>query len=329
MEQKDENMSIVLTGSIAFDYLMSFPGYFKDHILPEHLESISLSFLVDDMVRQPGGVAANIAYSLGLLGEKPRLVATAGVDFGEYRQALDDVGVDTSGVKIIEEKFTASFFVNTDLSNAQIASFYAGAMADAGLISIADLGLTADDYVIISPNAPDAMIKYARECQELGIPYIFDPSQQIVRLNKADLIMGVKGAHALFGNEYEFELLQKHTDLSANEILSDLAFSVTTLAESGARIYQNGTLLSDVPAFPPSRVLDPTGVGDAFRAGFFKGYLNGLNLVLCAQMGSLAATYSLEEISPQNHYYEITEFINRFRTKFDDQGELDALIVKE
>lgn len=319
-------MSIVLTGSIAFDYLMSFPGYFKDHIMPEHLESISLSFLVDDMVRQPGGVAANIAYSLGLLGERPRLVATAGVDFREYRQVLDDVGVDTSGVKIIEEKFTASFFVNTDLSNAQIASFYAGAMADAGLISMAELGLTGNDYVIISPNAPDAMVKYALDCQELGVPYIFDPSQQIVRLNKEDLIKGIKGAHALFGNEYEFELLQKHTDMSAEEILSKLAFAVITLAESGSRIYQNGTFLCDVPAFPPKRVLDPTGVGDAFRAGFFKGYLNGLDLELCAQMGALAATYSLEEMAPQNHHYNLKDFITRFRTQFDDQGKLDLLI---
>ncbi|MFU8827534.1 MAG: PfkB family carbohydrate kinase, partial [Brevefilum sp.] len=140
-------MSIFLTGSIAYDYLMSFPGYFKDHILPEHLESISLSFLVDDMVRHPGGVAANIAYNLGLLCESPKLVATAGIDFTEYRQMLDDAGVDTSRVKIIENKFTASFFVNTDLSNAQIASFYAGAMADAAQISMTDLGLKDEDLV--------------------------------------------------------------------------------------------------------------------------------------------------------------------------------------
>jgi adenosine kinase len=319
-------MSIVLTGSIAFDYLMSFPGYFKEHILPEHLESISLSFLVDDMVRQPGGVAANIAYSLGLLCEVPRLVATAGVDFGEYRQILEDAGVDTSGVRIIEEKFTASFFVNTDLSNAQIASFYAGAMADAGLISMRDLDLTAEDLVVISPNAPDAMIKYALECQELGVPYIFDPSQQIVRLKKEELIKGIQGAHALFGNEYEFELLQKHTELSADEILSGLAFAVITRAESGSRVYQNGRLLSDVPAFPPARVLDPTGVGDAFRAGFLKGYLNGFDLVLCAQMGALAATYSLEEMGPQNHCYMMHDFVTRFRTRFNDQGELDVLL---
>lgn len=319
-------MSIILTGSIAFDYLMSFPGYFKDHILPEHLESISLSFLVDEMVRQPGGVAANIAYTLGLLCETPRLVATAGVDFSEYRQVLEDAGVDTSGVKVIEDKFTASFFVNTDLSNAQIASFYAGAMADAALISMADLGLTKEDLVVISPNAPDAMIKYGQECQALGVPYVFDPSQQIVRLDQEGLRAGITGAHALFVNEYEFELLQKHTQLSAEEILSGLSFAVITLAEAGSRVYQNGAFLSDVPAFPPERVQDPTGVGDAFRAGFLKGYVNGFDLVLCAQMGALAATYSLEEMGPQNHCYMMNDFVNRFRTLFDDQGTLDVFI---
>ncbi len=319
-------MSIILTGSIAFDYLMRFPGHFKDHILPEHLDSISLSFLVDDMVRRPGGVAANIAYSLGLLGERPRLVATAGVDFEEYRKNLEAAGVDTSGVKIIEEKFTASFFVNTDLSNAQIASFYAGAMADAGQISMKELDLSSDDLVMISPNSPDAMIGYALECQQIGVPYIFDPSQQIVRLDQAGLTDGITGAYALFANMYEFELLQKHCHLSAEEILRDLEFAVITLGKDGSRVYQHGELQGVVPIFPPKRIVDPTGVGDAFRAGFLKGYLNDLDFVLCAQMGSLAATYCLEEKGTQTHSYKMKDFVTRFRTEFDDDGALDVLI---
>lgn len=319
-------MSIVLTGSIAFDYLMSFPGYFKDHILPEHLESISLSFLVDDMVRQPGGVAANIAYTLGLLGEKPRLVATAGVDFKEYRKTLDEAGVDTSGVKIIEDKFTASFFVNTDLSNAQIASFYAGAMADANQILIEDLGLTPDDLVMISPNAPDAMIAYAQSCQALEIPYIFDPSQQIVRLDEQELKTGIIGSHALFANVYEFELLQKHTKMSSSEILNSVEFAVITQGKNGSRVYQHGKLKGEVPAFTLLEMKDPTGVGDAFRGGFLKGYLNGFDLVLCAQMGSLAAAYCLESPGPQTHSYLIADFVTRFRTKFDDHSALDILL---
>ncbi len=319
-------MSIILTGSIAYDYLMSFPGYFKEHILPEHLENVSLSFLVDEMVRRPGGVAANIAYTLGLLCEKPRLVSTAGIDFGDYRQMLEDAGVDTSGVKIINEKFTASFFVNTDLSNAQIATFYAGAMADAGLISMKDLGLTAKDLVVISPNAPDAMIKYGQECIELGVPYIFDPGQQIVRLDEDALRTGIEGAHALFVNEYEFELLQKHTQMSIDEILDGLAFVVVTRGKDGSSIYQNGVWLCDVPAFPETKSLDPTGVGDAFRAGFIKGYVTGFNLELCAQMGALAATYALEETGPQGQCFLLNDFVARFRTFFDDHGALNILL---
>jgi adenosine kinase len=319
-------MSIILTGSIAYDYLMSFPGYFKDHILPEHLEQISLSFLVDEMVRQPGGVAANIAYTLGLLGEEPRLVATAGVDFEDYRKVLDQAGVNTSGVKIIPGKFTASFFVNTDLSNAQIASFYAGAMADAGLISMKDLDLTGEDLVVISPNSPDAMVKYALECQEMGIPYVFDPSQQIVRMDEKGLTVGLNGAKALFANEYEFELLQKHTRMSENELVQAVDFAVITLGAEGSRVYENGTLLGQVAAFPPNRLQDPTGVGDAFRAGFLKGYVNKFNLLVCAQMGSLAAAYCLEQVGTQSHAYTLEAFIARFRTEFDDHGLLDTLL---
>ena len=319
-------MTIILTGSIAYDYLMSFPGYFKDHILPEHLENISLSFLVDEMVRQPGGVAANIAYTLGLLCENPRLVATAGVDFDEYRKVLEDAGVDTSGVKIIEDKFTASFFVNTDLSNAQIASFYAGAMADAGKISMKDLDLDEEDLVVISPNAPDAMAQYAIECQEMSVPYIFDPSQQIVRLDADDLRKGIMGAHALFANEYEFELLQKHSGMDAEEMLTAVDFAVITLGKSGSRVIEGGKVKGEVPAFPTTTIQDPTGVGDAYRAGFFKGYLNGFDLLLCAKMGSLAATYCLEESGPQTQCYLMKDFVTRFRTEFDDGGALDALL---
>ena len=319
-------MSIILTGSIAYDYLMTFPGYFKDHILPEHLDSISLSFLVDEMTKQSGGVAANIAYTLGLLCEKPRLVATAGMDFGDYRQTLEDAGVDTSGVRIIQGKFTASFFVNTDLSNAQIATFYAGAMADASEISMKELDLTPEDVVVISPNAPDAMIKYALECQELGVPYIFDPSQQIVRLDGERLKEGLLGAKALFANEYEFELLQKHCRMSADEILNAVDFAVVTLGEQGSRVYQNGELLGDVPVVPPHQILDPTGVGDAYRGGFLKGYVHGFDLLLCAKMGALAATYCLEEKGTQSQCYLTNDFVARFRTIFDDQGALDTII---
>ncbi len=319
-------MSIILTGSIAYDYLMTFPGYFKDHILPEHLDKISLSFLVDDMDKRPGGIAPNIAYTLGLLCETPRLVGTAGEDFTDYRHDLEDAGVDTSGVKVIKGKFTASFFVTTDLSNAQIASFYTGAMADAAQISMKDLDLAEDDLVVISANAPDAMLKYALECRELGVPYIYDPSQQIVRMDGESLKAGLLGAKALFVNEYEFELLQKHCKMTAEAITDAVEFAVVTLGEKGSRVYENGKLLGEVPVVPPREILDPTGVGDAYRGGFLKGYLMGFDLLLCARMGALAATYCLEEKGTQAQCYLTNDFVTRFRTIFDDHGALDALL---
>jgi adenosine kinase len=189
---------------------MTFPGNFREQILAEKLENISLSFLVDTMIRQRGGVAPNIAYTLALLGERPAVMGTVGEDFGEYRAWLEAQHIDTSLIKVIEGKFTASFFANTDLENNQISSFYTGAMAHAAEISLRDLPFETD-LVVISPNDPKAMYQYSLECQELGLPYLFDPSQQVVRNPGDQLRVGVEGAQSLFVNEYEYELLQKHT----------------------------------------------------------------------------------------------------------------------
>lgn len=318
-------MSVVCTGSIAFDYLMSFPGHFREHILSDHLDTISLSFLVDEMVRQPGGTATNIAYNLALLGERPRLMATAGVDFEEYRRWLESKAVDTSLVKIIPNKFTASFFVNTDLDNNQIATFYAGAMAHACELSLHDLNANLPDLLIISANDPGAMRCYARECKELGVPYLYDPSQQIVRICADELREGVEGAYALFVNEYEFELLQKHTGLKPDEILSKVGFMVVTLGEDGADIYAEGKKYH-VPVVPPTQIAEPTGVGDAFRGGFVRGLRLGMDWETCGRMGALSATYCLEQKGTQNHTYTIAEYIARYRRHFDDQGALDVLL---
>ncbi len=320
-------MAIICTGSIAFDYLMSFPGYFRDHILPESLDSISLSFLVDAMVRQPGGTGPNIAYTLALLGERPLLVGTVGEDFTEYRAWLESKGVDTSFVRVIIGEYSASFFANTDLSNNQIASFYTGAMAHAAEINIADLLGQNPELVVISPNDPKAMTQYAAQCQELEIPYLYDPSQQIVRLRPEELRAGVEGAQSLFVNEYEFELLQKHTGLSSYQILSLVEFMVVTLGKKGAIIYVEGEEYQ-IPIVPPEKIADPTGVGDAFRGGFLRGYRLGLDWQTCGQMGALAATYCLEQRGPQNHSYTPTEFVDRYRRCFDDRRTLDVLLAR-
>ena len=318
-------MTIVCAGSIAYDYLMSFPGYFKDHILPEQLEKISLSFLVDTMVKQRGGTAPNIAYTLALLGEKPLLLGTVGEDFEEYRCWLDTQGVDISLVKVIPGKFTASFFVNTDLANAQIASFYTGAMAHASELSLRNVVDRQLDLVVISPNDPKAMNQYVQECSSLKIPFLYDPSQQIVRLSPEDLRRGVENAQSVFVNEYELELLQKHTGISLGEMLKKVEYMVVTLGEEGAAIYADG-LVHRVKAVKPTHIKDPTGVGDAFRGGFLSGRGHGLDWVTCGQMGALAATYCLEQAGPQCHHYTILEYITRYRQNFNDQGKLDVLL---
>ncbi len=317
-------MNIVCTGSIAYDYLMSFPGYFKENILPEHLDKITVSFLVDDMIKQRGGTAPNIAYTLALLGGRPMLMGTAGVDFPEYDEWLKSQGVDTSCVKVIPEKFTASFFANTDRANAQISSFYTGAMACASELSVLDIQ-PAPGLVIISPNDPRAMDKYVMECRDHGIPYLYDPGQQVVRSDPAELRRGAECAHSLFVNEYEFELLQKHTGLSKKALLSCVELLVVTLGEKGAAIYTADKRYL-VPVVPPKQILDPTGVGDAFRGGFVRGESLGLDWETCGQMGVLAATYCLETRGPQEHSYTPAAFVARFRQHFDDRGALDVLL---
>lgn len=319
-------MEIVLTGSIAFDYLMKFPGYFRDHILPENLECLSLSFLVESMVRQPGGIAPNIAYNLALMGERPRLFATAGEDFAEYRDVLERGGVDTSGIHLIRGEFTASFFANTDLANAQIASFYPGAMAAAADLSLNELGGKRPDLVLISPNDPRAMVRYVSECKQLGIPYIYDPSQQIPRLTNDELKDGLQGALALFVNKYEFKMIQNRTGLSAEQINAFNQFSVVTLGGEGSAIYQ-GDKEVNIPVVTPDQVTDPTGVGDAFRGGFLAGYARGWDLEICGQMGAVAAAFCLEQEGPRGHSFTPTEFVMRYREHFDDRGKLDELMV--
>ena len=320
-------MAIVCTGSIAFDYLMSFPGYFKDHILPDKLDSISLSFLVDTMVKQRGGTAPNIAYTLALLGEHPTLMGTVGVDFDEYRASLEESGVDTSYVKVIAGKYTASFFANTDLSNAQIASFYTGAMADARDLSIKDLPKKEFELVVVSPNDPTAMSKYPRECRELSIPYLYDPGQQVVRMDPADIREGIQGAQSLFVNEYEFELIQKHTGLKADDIIRSVDYTVVTCGECGSDVYvMNQHYHIDV--VKPDHIADPTGVGDAFRGGFLSGRKMGFDWETCARMGALAATCCLENRGTQNHKFTVESFVQRYRQYFGDTNALNELLKK-
>jgi len=307
-------MNVVVTGSIAYDYLMSFPGFFKDHILPDQIAKLSVSFLVDSMRRQRGGCATNIAYNLALLGERPLVMAAAGQDFPEYRTWLEAHGVDTAGVVEVPDEFTASFFVSTDRENNQIASFYTGAMAHAHKLSFRDLRAPAD-LAIISPNDPEAMRKYPRECQELGIPYIYDPSQQVIRLSGDDLRRGLEGSRMLIVNDYEFEMIRNKTGMSEDQVLCCTGALVVTRGSQGSTIWVGGQRV-DIPVVKPRCVADPTGVGDAYRAGIIKGMSLGLPWHVIGRMGSLAATYVLEHPGTQNHTYTWDEFLARYQENF-------------
>lgn len=319
-------MNIVVTGSIAYDYLMTFPGRFAEHILPDQIHRLSVSFLVDEMRKQRGGCAANISYNLALLGEHPRLMGTVGQDFGAYREWLQKHGVDTSLVRNEDDLFTASFFVSTDNDGNQIANFYTGAMARARKLSLETLDYRGVDLVVISPNDPEAMVKYAAECQTLNIPYLYDPSQQIVRLSAEELTMGLEGCSLLVVNEYEFELLREKTGLTAEQIQAAPSEAcVVTQGAEGSLIWAQDEI-HHVPPAVPKCVDDPTGVGDAYRAGLIKGRALELSWALSGRLGSVAAVYALEQSGPQNHHYTLPKFVARFKAGLEADG-LDAATI--
>ncbi len=319
-------MDIIITGSVAYDYLMRFPGKFKDHILVENLHQVSLSFLVDDMTKHWGGVAANIAYTMALLGLSPRIFATVGRDFGDYRTHLEAAGVDCSLVQQDDAVFTASFFVNTDLDNNQIASFYTGAMANARNFSVGDVVDDVPELVVISPNDPEAMLQLTDECRKRGIKFVADPSQQVPRLNGDELRRSIEGAHLLVVNAYEAGIIGKKMNCTQTELRAMVETLIVTQGADGSHIYDEEGQITVVKAFPTDEIKDPTGAGDAYRGGLLRGLSAGLPLDLSAQMGALCATYTLEHVGTQNHRFSPAEFVARFRTVFDDEGRLDALL---
>jgi adenosine kinase len=321
-------MEIILTGSIAYDYLMRFPGKFSEHFIKDELHQVSLSFLVDEMTKHWGGNAANIAYTMALLGAKPKLMGTVGRDFPDYRVWLETHGVDCSLVRQIDSVFTASFFANTDLENNQIASFYAGAMSYARNYSLKEECETTPDLVVISPNDPTAMSNIAQECREQGIRFIYDPSQQIPRLSGEELRRDMKGAYLMIMNAYEAGIICDKTGMTLEDLQNEAEILVVTQGKRGSHIYQNGTR-AEVPIFAEVFIKDPTGVGDAYRAGLLRGLNSNWPLKTSALVGSLCATYVLEQVGTQSHSFTLQEFVTRFRESFDDEGVLDELLKEE
>lgn len=321
-------MRIAITGSIAYDYIMTYPGEFAEMLRVEGLDKISVSFLVDEMTRHPGGVAPNIAYTMALLGERPLLVGTAGQDFPEYRAFLEAAGIDTSGCRVHQDLFTASFFVSTDRRNNQIASFYTGAMARARDLSLLEAADGIVDFASISPNDPEAMLNYAAECRANRIPFMYDPGQQVARVGGDELAAGLRGARILIVNDVEHEALCRKTGMAHEDLLGETEMVIVTRGEHGADIYTR-LETHHIPIVPPDRIEDPTGVGDAFRGGFLKGIAAGWPIDICGRVGSLAATYVLEHRGTQSHRYTRQAFVERFHQHFDDRGVLDEMLQGE
>lgn len=294
-------MTIAVTGSIATDHLMRFPGRFAEQLLPEHLQKVSLSFLVDDLVVHRGGVAGNMAYAIGALGGRPILVGAAGVDFTDYREWLEDAGVNCAHVLISDTQHTARFVCTTDTDMAQIASFYPGAMSLARNIKLADVveANGKPDLVIVGANDPDTMFAHTDECRKLGLAFAADPSQQLARLSGAEITRLVDGATYLFSNDYEWDLMLSKTGWTDSDVLAQVGLRVTTLGAKGVDLVSADGTNIHVGVVPETAQVDPTGVGDAFRAGFLTGRGAGLDLERSAQLGSLVAVLVLETTGTQ------------------------------
>lgn len=307
---------------------MNFPGYFEDHILPDKIHVLNVSFLVESLDRQRGGVAGNIAYSLGLLQQPCRAVGPVGEDFDDYAEALEALNVDLSGVWRVEDAVTASAFITTDRSDNQITGFFPGAMARAGELSVANV-LDGVTIGVVSPNAPEAMERHSREMRDAGIPYLYDPGQQIVALSGAALTDGLKGAQILACNDYELAMVEEKTGLSREQIIEDVPVVVVTLGELGSTIYADGGDPIEVPAVLAKSVVDPTGAGDGFRAGLLAGYMRGYSWEVTGRIAATAATYVVEQKGTQAHSYTPDEFGERFGEAFSDyRAEIDSLFVE-
>ncbi|BBY09116.1 adenosine kinase [Mycobacterium noviomagense] len=294
-------VTIAVTGSIATDHLMRFPGRFSEQLLAEHLQKVSLSFLVDDLVIHRGGVGGNMAYAIGVLGGDVALVGAAGDDFADYRDWLQAHGVNCDHVLISTTAHTARFVCTTDREMAQIASFYPGAMSQARDISLADVvsAIGTPELVIIGANDPDAMFLHTEECRKLGLAFAADPSQQLARLSGEEIRRLINGATYLFTNDYEWDLLLSKTGWTEADVMAQVALRVTTLGAKGVDLVDPDGGVIHVDVVPETSQVDPTGVGDAFRAGFLTGRSAGLSLERSAQLGSLVAVLVLESTGTQ------------------------------
>ena len=309
-------MNVIVTGSLGYDYIMNFPGRFADRIMPDKIHKLSLSFLVDKLTKQFGGVAGNIAYTLKLLGVDPLVVACAGNDFTPYKKHLMKHQIRTSQIKEYKDESCSLYSVVTDQDDNQIGSFYVGAMKYAK-----DLSLPSGNFVVIAPTDPMAMNKYVKECRSRKLPYLYDPAFQITTFSAEELREGIEGAAILIGNDYEIALMENRIGISHEKLLTMTPVVITTLGAKGSIIETTKDSIYINPA-KPKNTSDPTGAGDAYRAGFLAGYLRKFGLLTCGQMGSVAAVYTVEKYGTQTHTFTKKEFIARYK---DNYGQTIAL----
>lgn len=311
-------MSTFITGSVAYDNIMNFPGHFKDHILPEKIHVLNLSFLVNTLKRQRGGVAANIAYTMALLGRPPAVFTSVGAnDWADYEAWMSRLGIDTRYMKVVPDEFTATCYITTDMDNNQITGFYTGAMAHDKQRSLHEVPREELDFVVIGPTEPEPIVKFTRECQEMGVPYIWSPIWQIIRMTPEELSEGVRGAKVVVANDYEYELIKDKTGLDQRRILEHAEMVVTTKGKHGSVIMTR----DEVAAIPPARpreVVDPVGAGDAYLGGLVFALESGLDIQRAGRVASLAAVYAIEQYGTQAHDYTREEFARRY---FENYGE--------
>jgi adenosine kinase len=317
---------IAVTGSIATDHLMTFTGRFADSLVVDQLDKIALSFLVDDLEVRRGGVAANIAFGMANLGQQPLLVGSVGEDFVDYRSWLERHGVDCHAVHVSETRHTARFVCTTDSDHAQIATFYAGAMSEAREIELGPIAARTDglDLVVISPNDPEAMLRHTDECRVRGLPFAADPSQQLAWMDGESIRQLIDGATYLFTNEYEAALTEKKTGWSAEEIDERVQTRVITKGKHGAVVVTKGEAPIQVTAAREVRKADPTGVGDAFRAGFLTGLAWGLDHRRCAEVGSMLATYVIETVGTQEYELGRARFLSRLAEAYGAESAAEV-----
>ncbi len=304
-------MKILISGSLAYDRIMNFPGKFKDHILADKIHTLNICFTVNGLAEKFGGTAGNIAYNLALLDEQPLILATAGKDFTNYKKWLEQHGLSLSSIRIIPQEFTAGAFITTDESNNQITNFNPGAMGYSSEYDFSEI-IPLDTLAIISPGNLEDMLAYSRKYKKLNIPYIFDPGQSIPVLDKNQMLEMIDGSAVLISNEYELEMIKAASGMDNNEILRYTKIIITTLGEKGSVLLSKDGKVSIPPALPLC-VSDPTGAGDAFRSGLIKGMVMGKDIIESARIGSTCASFAVENHGTQEHCFTKNQFWTRHK----------------